>query len=89
MDKMKVMLAKEYEINMIIKKDLSKYSKPPKGWIMSEKFDGYRCLFFYEEINGIMTGVFISRNNKRFNYPHQNVIKKPNDVVTLKCLLLI
>ena len=68
MDKMKVMLAKEYEIGMIIKKDLSKLN-PPKGWIMSEKFDGYRCLFFYEEINEKMTGVFISRNNKRFNAP--------------------
>ena len=39
--KLNVMLAKEYELGFAIKKDTSKYSNPPKGWIMSEKFDGY------------------------------------------------
>ena len=43
MAKLSVMLAKEYELGFQIKKDTSKYSKPPKGWIMSEKFDGYRA----------------------------------------------
>ena len=40
MAKLSVMLAKEYELGYTIKKDDSKYKEPPKGWIMSEKFDG-------------------------------------------------
>ena len=69
MKTMKVMLAKEFELGMEIKKDNSKYSIPPRGWIMSEKFDGYRCLFLYEEIDGKLTGVFYSRNGKKFFAP--------------------
>ena len=44
-----VMLAKEYEAGMTLKKDTSKFAQPPLGWYMSEKFDGYRALFRYEE----------------------------------------
>ena len=69
MSKLSVMLAKEYELGFQIKKDTSKYSKPPKGWIMSEKFDGYRALFRYEEIDGVLVGKFYSRNGKSFNAP--------------------
>jgi len=69
MAKLSVMLAKEYELGFQIKKDTSKYSKPPKGWIMSEKFDGYRALFRYEEVDGKLVGKFYSRNNKHFNAP--------------------
>ena len=69
MAKLSVMLAKEYELGFAIKKDTSKYSKPPKGWIMSEKFDGYRALFKYEEVDGVLVGKFYSRNNKSFNAP--------------------
>jgi len=69
MSKLQVMLAKEYELGFQIKKDTSKYSKPPKGWIMSEKFDGYRALFRYEEVDGVLVGKFYSRNNKSFNAP--------------------
>ena len=69
MKTMKVMLAKEFELGMEIKKDNSKYSIPPRGWIMSEKFDGYRCLFLYEEIDGKLVGVFYSRNGKKFFAP--------------------
>ena len=69
MEKLSVMLAKEYELGFQIKKDTSKYSKPPKGWIMSEKFDGYRALFRYEEVDGVLVGKFYSRNNKSFNAP--------------------
>ena len=69
MAKLSVMLAKEYELGMFLKKDTSKYSKPPKGWIMSEKFDGYRALFRYEEVDGVLVGKFYSRNNKSFNAP--------------------
>ena len=69
MDNLSVMLAKEYELGFTIKKDDSKYSKPPKGWIMSEKFDGYRALFKYEMIDGELVGVFYSRTGKRFMCP--------------------
>lgn len=63
---MDVMLAKEYQLGMTIK---NIKLNPPVGWIMSEKFDGYRCLFRYEIVDGKLTGVFYSRNNKRFNAP--------------------
>jgi len=66
MNKKDVMLAKEYQLGMTIKNETL---NPPIGWIMSEKFDGYRCLFCYELIDGKLTGVFYSRNNKRFNAP--------------------
>ena len=56
MIKIHVMLAKELLIGMIIKKDKTKYSKPPKGWLMAEKFDGFRALFLYEIINGKPVG---------------------------------
>ena len=69
MSKLSVMLAKEYKLGMTIKKDESEYSEPPKGWVMSEKFDGYRGLFRYEIIDGITTGVFYSRAGKSFNAP--------------------
>jgi DNA polymerase/3'-5' exonuclease PolX len=69
MAKLSVMLAKEYELGYTIKKDDSKYKEPPKGWIMSEKFDGYRALFRYELINDKLVGIFYSRNGKRFNAP--------------------
>ena len=69
MAKLAVMLAKEYELGFQIKKDTSKYCKPPKGWIMSEKFDGYRSLFRYEMIDNKLVGVFYSRTGKRFNAP--------------------
>ena len=69
MIKIPVMLAKELQIGMIIKKDKTKYSKPPKGWLMAEKFDGFRALFLYEIINDEPVGKFYSRNNKPFNAP--------------------
>ena len=69
MVKIPVMLAKELLIGMIIKKDKTKYSKPPKGWLMAEKFDGFRAFFLYEIINGEPVGKFYSRNNKPFNAP--------------------
>ena len=52
MTQIPVMLAKELLIGMILKNDQSKFAVPPKGWLASEKFDGYRALFLYEIING-------------------------------------
>ena len=69
MTKLHVMLAKEYQIGMNIKNNQSKYSNPPKGWLLSEKFDGYRALFRYELINDKITGIFYSRNGKSFYAP--------------------
>ena len=77
MIKIHVMLAKELLIGMIIKKDKTKYSKPPKGWLMAEKFDGFRALFLYEIINGEPVGKFYSRNNKPFNAPHWFIESMP------------
>ena len=63
----KVMLAKEFEKGMKgSKKDTSKFSKPPLGWRASEKFDGYRALFYYDDDNN---PVFVSRAGKKFNAP--------------------
>jgi DNA polymerase/3'-5' exonuclease PolX len=67
-----VMLAKEYEAGMTLKNDTSKFAQPPLGWYMSEKFDGYRALFRYEEgpQNGKPVGKFYSRQGKPFFPPH-------------------
>ena len=66
------MLAKEYEAGMTLKKDTSKFAQPPLGWYMSEKFDGYRALFRYEEgeESGEPVGKFYSRQGKPFFPPH-------------------
>ena len=62
----KVQLAKEYQKGMNgHKKDESEYKEPPIGWVMSEKYDGYRGLFGYD---GNKKGHFYSRSGKEF-YP--------------------
>ena len=62
-----VMLAKEYEKGMKgSKKDTSEFSQPPIGWRGSEKFDGYRALFYYDEEDN---PVFVSRTGKPYNAP--------------------
>ena len=67
--KLDVMLAKEFELGFTIKKDTSKFNQPPKGWYMSEKFDGYRALFRYEDDGSGPVGKFYSRAGKPFNAP--------------------
>ena len=63
----KVMLANIFEKGMPgSKKDESKFKKPPINWLCSEKFDGYRALFYYDEKG---RGVFVSRTGKEFFAP--------------------
>ena len=81
----KVMLAKEWEKGMEgSKKDTSEFSKPPLGWRASEKKDGYRALFYYDEDDN---PVFISRTGKQFNAPEWFLKAMPNKK-TLKGLIL-
>ena len=62
-----VMLAKNYDKGMKgSRKDKTEFSKPPEGWVASEKYDGYRALFYYDE-NG--NPVFESRAGKPFKAP--------------------
>ena len=62
-----VMLAKNYEKGMKgSRKDNTEFAKPPEGWTASEKYDGYRALFYYNE-NG--NPVFESRAGKPFIAP--------------------
>ena len=76
-----VMLAKEYVKGIKLKEDIE-YSEPPINWIMSEKFDGYRAVFYY--VDG--KGVFVSRSGKRYyppkwfidSMPPKNLLKKDN-----------
>jgi len=82
-----VMLAKELELGMKIKKDTSNYSSPPIGWIGSEKFDGYRCFFFYKEIGGEIVGIFSSRNYKGFTAPEWFLKSMPSYEVLGKRVL--
>jgi DNA ligase-1 len=64
---MDVQLAKEYIHGAPgPRKDTTKYKDPPLQWIMSEKFDGYRALFNYDESGN---GVFTSRSGNTFNAP--------------------
>ena len=67
--KLPVMLAKEFSMGFTIKKDESDYKIPPIGWYMSEKFDGYRALFRYEDDGEGPVGKFYSRQGKPFNAP--------------------
>ena len=64
---MNAMLAKDYEKGMKgSSKDQTEFRVPPLGWYASEKFDGYRCLIFYDYTGRL---VFISRAQKEFNVP--------------------
>ena len=54
MSSLKFMLAKEFSVGGKIN---------PKGWYISEKFDGYRACFDPEKKQ------FFSRQNKQFNAP--------------------
>ena len=56
------MLAKEYSSTMKLPKELSN-SKLPIGWLLSEKYDGYRARFVSENKS------FVSRAQKGFNAP--------------------
>jgi len=67
--KLSVMLAKEFSMGLTIKKDESDYKTPPNGWYMSEKFDGYRALFRYEDDGSGPVGKFYSRAGKPFLAP--------------------
>jgi len=64
---MTAQLAKEYiQGSPGPKKDTTKFKEAPLGWVMSEKFDGYRALFHYDEEGN---GVFTSRSGKSFLAP--------------------
>ena len=64
---MNVQLAKEYCHGMTgHKKDATEFKDPPIGWVMSEKYDGYRALFRY---NSEGQGEFYSRAGKKFIAP--------------------
>ena len=56
-NKLDFMLAKEFSIGMKAPRKLPDYN-PPIGWLMSEKFDGYRARWAPER------NLFISRQNK-------------------------
>ena len=59
---MEFMLAKEYTQDMKMPKSLVGYS-PPIGWLLSEKYDGYRARWIPEK------RMFLSRNQKEFIAP--------------------
>tara|TARA_B100000900_G_scaffold416030_1_gene448593 strand:+ start:70 stop:2262 length:2193 start_codon:yes stop_codon:yes gene_type:complete len=64
-----VMLAKEYEPGKAIKNDTTGFAEPPLGWKASEKFDGYRALFRYLVLGGVVTPKFYSRQGNEFTPP--------------------
>ena len=65
------MLAKEYTKNMKVPRGLTDY-KPPIGWLLSEKYDGYRARWIPDK------QVFLSRNQKVFNAPEWFKCAMPN-----------
>lgn len=75
MTKLPVMLAQEYRKGMSgNRKDTSEYKDPPLNWIASEKWDGYRALFMYDEDGN---GHFYSRAGKKFNAPEWMLAAMP------------
>ena len=75
MAKLPVMLAREYIEGQILNKRDETFLQPPLGWIMSEKFDGYRALFRYE--GGC--GKFYSRAGKPFTAPEWFIQSMPSE----------
>jgi len=67
--KIEAMLAKEFQTGMTPLKNEKEYKEAPIGWVASEKFDGYRCIFVYEKIDDKLVGMFYSRNGKSFIAP--------------------
>ena len=65
------MLAKEYTKDMKTPKAL-KDNVPPIGWLLSEKFDGYRARWIPEK------RIFLSRNQKEFIAPEWFKDAMPN-----------
>ena len=65
------MLAKEYTKDMKVPRGLTDY-KPPIGWLLSEKYDGYRARWIPDK------QVFLSRNQKVFNAPEWFKCAMPN-----------
>ena len=62
-----VMLANIYLKGMKgSRKDQTEFAKPPIEWVASEKYDGYRALFYYDENEN---PVFVSRAGKPFHAP--------------------
>ena len=73
--KIPVMLAQEFRKGMSgNKKDLSDCKDPPIEWVASEKWDGYRALFMYDEER---VGHFYSRAGKKFNAPEWMLAAMP------------
>ena len=68
---MEFMLAKEYTQDMKMPKSLVGYS-PPIGWLLSEKYDGYRARWIPEK------RMFLSRNQKEFIAPEWFKDEMPN-----------
>uniref|UniRef100_A0A6C0C7V9 ATP-dependent DNA ligase family profile domain-containing protein n=1 Tax=viral metagenome TaxID=1070528 RepID=A0A6C0C7V9_9ZZZZ len=65
------MLAKEYTNDMKVPRGLTDY-KPPIGWLLSEKYDGYRARWIPDK------QIFLSRNQKVFNAPEWFKCVMPN-----------
>ena len=65
------MLAKEYTKDMKVPRGLTDY-KPPIGWLLSEKYDGYRARWIPDK------QVFLSSNQKVFNAPEWFKCAMPN-----------
>jgi len=67
------MLAKEYTHGMKIPRKVSEGYAPPIGWLLSEKFDGYRARWLPDQ------RVFLSRNGKVYNAPEWFKDSMPNE----------
>ena len=67
------MLAKEYTQGMKIPRKVSDGYAPPVGWLLSEKFDGYRARWLPDQ------RVFLSRNGKVYNAPEWFKDSMPNE----------
>lgn len=80
MNKMSVMLAKDYTSGITNVKPPRSDPEclPPVGWLASEKFDGYRCLFIGKNKSD-EDKVFLSRAQKPFNAPDLFKLAMPDE----------
>jgi DNA polymerase/3'-5' exonuclease PolX len=80
MKKMSVMLAKDYTsgVTNVTPPRSDPECLPPVGWVGSEKFDGYRCLFI-GKTKPDEDKVFLSRAQKQFNAPELFKLAMPDE----------
>ena len=84
MSDLQFMLAKEYTKDMKVPRKVNPGWKPPVGWLLSEKYDGYRARWMPDDDH------FLSRSNKVYTgTPDWFLSSMPNKSGSISILISI